>query len=192
MLQNIFFTPVFAHVFQSEVLNSIQTEIETQLLTIRENQKPSPWGDSVSTTFDFDVKVNDIENYKLDTLKNMIFWSVKEYFKSLEYPFEQLNLSESWFNICSKHGFQYDHTHPQSKISGVYYYSTNSTDGGIRFQSPNTMMHFSGFPSDGCDISSVTYKPRVGQLLLFPSWLTHRVNLNTTDSERISIAFNLE
>jgi uncharacterized protein (TIGR02466 family) len=192
MLQNIFFTPVFVHKFQGEILDNIQTEIEKQLPEIRKNQQASPWGDAVTTTFNFDATVNDIENYKLDMLKNMIFWSIKEYFKSLEYPFESIKISESWVNICNKHGFQFDHTHPRSKISGVYYYSTTGSDGGLRFQNPNPMMHYNGFPSDSNSVSAVTYKPSVGQLLLFPSWLTHRVNLNTTDSERISIAFNLE
>ena len=33
--------------------------------------------------------------------------------------------------------------------------------------------------------------PVENQLLLFPSWLSHRVEPNLTEGERISISFNL-
>jgi len=32
--------------------------------------------------------------------------------------------------------------------------------------------------------------PVTGDLLIFPSWLLHRVNMSQSDDERISIAFN--
>ena len=32
--------------------------------------------------------------------------------------------------------------------------------------------------------------PVTGDLLIFPSWLLHRVNMSQSDEDRISIAFN--
>jgi hypothetical protein len=32
--------------------------------------------------------------------------------------------------------------------------------------------------------------PVTGDLLIFPSWLLHRVNLSRSEEDRISIAFN--
>ena len=34
-------------------------------------------------------------------------------------------------------------------------------------------------------------KPKVGKLLLFPSWLEHGVHINHTDHERMSVSFNI-
>lgn len=191
MIQNLFFTPIFAHNFSGIALDKIQKEIAEILPVIRSKENASPWGDAVTTTFNFD-RVNDIETYNLDILKDAIGWAVKEYARELDYTNPIFKMSESWFNFCNKGGFQHDHSHPRSRISGVYYYQTNGEDGKIRFQNPNPNINFSLFPADATDIDAVSYRPAVGRLLLFPSWLMHRVNLNSTDHERISIAFNLE
>ena len=37
-----------------------------------------------------------------------------------------------------------------------------------------------------------SHHPKVGELLLFPSWLPHFVSPNTSDQNRISISFNVE
>jgi uncharacterized protein (TIGR02466 family) len=191
MIENLFFTPIFAHQFSGVVLDKIQTEIFNALPAIRSKEGDSPWGDAVTTTFNFN-RINDIDTYNLSILKDAIGWAIKEYAKELNYTNPIFKMSESWVNFCNSGGFQYDHSHPRTRISGVYYYQTNTEDGKIRFQNPNPNVNFSLFPADGTNIDAVSYRPAVGRLLLFPSWLTHRVNLNTTEHERISIAFNLE
>jgi uncharacterized protein (TIGR02466 family) len=37
-----------------------------------------------------------------------------------------------------------------------------------------------------------SHQPKVGELLLFPSWLPHFVLPNTSNEERISVSFNIE
>ena len=183
-------TPIFGRDITGDTLQVVQDQIGQVINTVHELRSDSPWGDAVTTTFEFNGK-NDISIYKLDALKDQIFIAVNEYCDALKYPGPDFKLLESWFNFCDIHGYQYDHTHPKSRISGVYYYASTGEDGSIRFQNPNPIMQFNGFPSDRVGIDAVTYKPKVGRLLLFPSWLTHRVNLNNTDNQRISIAFNL-
>ena len=190
MIEYWFPTPVFCHDFTGSILKRIQDEIHINLDYITKDKKNSPWGDTVKTTFDNNL-VNDVETYQLLELKNALFWAVDQYVTEIKYPEADFQLIESWFNFCEKNGFQYDHTHPRCRISGVYYYQTNTEDGKLRFENPNPIMQFNGFPSDRLPISSVNYTPKIGRMVLFPSWLTHRVNVNYTNHERISITFNL-
>jgi uncharacterized protein (TIGR02466 family) len=186
-----FSTPIFAFDLTGPALEKVQGEISScinQVKTISETTI-TQWGDSVSTTFD---GTNDIATYKLDILNDFLTDAVAEYTKSINYNGPKLELIESWFNFSKKEGYQYDHTHPHCRISGTYYYASNGKDGSIRFQNPNAHIHAHLFPADGMSMESISYAPKVGRLLLFPSWLVHRVNKNNTDHERISIAMNFK
>ena len=40
--------------------------------------------------------------------------------------------------------------------------------------------------------ADISVEPELGKLIIFPSWLVHYVQNNLDDSDRISIAFNIE
>lgn len=182
-------TPVFVYDFKDAQLEVIQTEIESALPTILNGLHDSPWGDNVNTTFERNGK-NDIKAYKLEHFASALDAALESYTNTIGYPSTKFNMIESWFNICKKNQFQYDHTHSTARISGCYYFKTNGEDGRIRFSNPNQIIHIGRFPADQIDIEAITYAPKIGRLLLFPGWLTHRVNVNNTDHERISVSFN--
>ena len=186
-----FSTPIFAYDLTGPALEKVQGEIANCLEQVRHvsENTTTQWGDSVTTTFN---GTNDIQAYKLDTLNAFLIDAVAEYIRSIKYVGPQVELIESWFNFYKKDGYQYDHTHPQFRVSGTYYYASNGEDGNIRFQNPNVHVHAHLFPADGMPMESISYTPKVGRLLLFPSWLVHRVNKNNTEHERISIAMNFK
>jgi uncharacterized protein (TIGR02466 family) len=189
-IENWFSTPIFVYDFEDNELSDIQSEISVVIESAKTCYQTSPWGDSVETTFDFNG-TNDIEKFKMSLFLSKIHWAVEKYTSGILYQGPSFVLTESWFNFSKTHGFQFDHTHAGSRISGVYYYQTSDNDGNIRFQNPNPFSHFRGFPADGVPSESINYKSKNGRIILFPSWLTHRVNKNLTDNERISISFNL-
>ena len=189
-LENWFPTPIFVHDFEDAELSEIQSEISSVLPTVKTCYQESPWGDSVETTFDF-AGTNDVARFNMNLFLSKINCTVEQYVNSIRYQGPALVLNESWFNFSKTNGFQFDHTHAGSRISGVYYYQTSDKDGSIRFQNPNPFVHFRGFPADGVPNESISYKSKNGRIILFPSWLTHRVNRNLTTNERISISFNL-
>ncbi len=182
-------TPIFVHTFEGEELNIIQSEITSALPNILAGLHDSPWGDNVNTTFERNGK-NDIHAFKLHQFESALMAAVDVYAEKIGYPKTNFKMIESWFNICKNGQFQYDHTHSTAHISGCYYYDTNELDGKIRFANPNPIIHIGRFPADKIEIEAVTYAPKVGRLLLFPGWLTHRVGVNNTDHNRISVAFN--
>jgi len=75
-------------------------------------------------------------------------------------------------------------------ISGTYYYQTSGDDGDIVFRTPNPFVELELFPLGGTVDKLYNIKPKVGKIVLFPGWLSHKVESNITDNDRISISFN--
>jgi uncharacterized protein (TIGR02466 family) len=104
-------------------------------------------------------------------------------------------ITEAWININQKGHFNYSHDHPGSLFSAVYYVKGGADKGELELKTPITAHtytisnemagSFNAFTGHAMVIPPVT-----GDLLIFPSWLLHRVNMSRSDEERISIAFN--
>jgi uncharacterized protein (TIGR02466 family) len=104
-------------------------------------------------------------------------------------------ITEAWININQKGHFNYSHDHPGSLFSAVYYVEGGADKGDLELKTPiaphtytisNEMVgSFNAFTGHAMLIPPVT-----GDLLIFPSWLLHRVNMSQSNEDRISIAFN--
>ena len=137
-----------------------------------------------------------IFNGKLKKLKQFCEEHIKTYVEQVIYPKEELDfyITQSWLNITKPGEFHHDHSHNNSLISGVFYISTEEDD-KITFSDPNAKVkelikfeqkEYNLFNSTSWFFPSVT-----NELVLFPSWLNHKVDTNekaTTD--RISLSFN--
>lgn len=182
-----FHTPLLIKESSGEQLTAIQSQISEVYKTL--NVPENVGDDTVKTTYDFSGN-NDIVTYKLTHLHDFLIEGVNEYCDSVGYNGPLLKLDTSWFNVSGRGGYHSDHVHPNCRISGVYYYQTNGNDGNIRFRDPNPYSVFGNWPFDGIERTFVSYAPKVGRVVMFPSWLSHRVAVNQTDDTRISIAFN--
>jgi uncharacterized protein (TIGR02466 family) len=96
-------------------------------------------------------------------------------------------LSTRKFNICFE-----PYSHPGYTISGIYYYRVSAEQGGLGFNNPNPIVYNAGFPEGRTSPQSIELIPSDGDIILFPSWLQHGTYENTSDEERISIAFNID
>jgi hypothetical protein len=102
-----------------------------------------------------------------------------------------------WININPPGSYNEYHHHEFSFFSGAYYLSTTEQTGSIRFLNPipvhdwviptNIIKEFNSFNSKSWEII-----PKSNLLLLFPCWLRHGVNENTSNVDRISISFNTQ
>jgi uncharacterized protein (TIGR02466 family) len=105
----------------------------------------------------------------------------------------------SWVSIKTPGDSHTPHIHPNSLISGVYYFDENLKECPITFADPGSTVNKnatisvlrnknseSTFASD-----HVTLDVRLGELVLFPSYLKHMVETNQTTQNRYSLAFNI-
>lgn len=104
-----------------------------------------------------------------------------------------LELAACWAMVNGRAASSTTHCHPNSFLSGVYYVSTFEESGDIFFQDPRHVACM--FPCPVTEFTPwtlrrVSYRPRSGGMLIFPSWLYHGVEPNLSDTPRISMGFN--
>jgi uncharacterized protein (TIGR02466 family) len=104
-------------------------------------------------------------------------------------------ITEAWININQKGHFNTSHDHPGSLFSAVYYVKGGADKGDLELKTPISPHTYtiSGEMVGGYNAftgHAMVIPPVTGDLLIFPSWLLHRVNMSQSDEERISIAFN--
>lgn len=97
-----------------------------------------------------------------------------------------------WGNINPKGGYNLTHVHPSGWMSCVYYINLPEGCPGITFEDPRPAKIMDFQQSCLRDDNYFTHQPTTGDLVIFPSWLPHFVNPNTTDELRMSISFNVE
>jgi len=102
-------------------------------------------------------------------------------------------ITQSWLNYTEQNQFHHEHSHPNSYISGVYYINANKEIDNITFLKPNdyativpSIVKYNTFNS-----SSWTLDVETQDIILFPSFLPHKVGTKKENNKRISLAFNV-
>ena len=133
---------------------------------------------------------------KLKKLKQFCEQQLKKYVNDIITPKEELDfyITQTWLNITKPGEYHPEHSHPNSIISGVFYISTEEDD-KIMFSDPNANVRevivFSSKEFNIWNSPSWFFPSNNNELILFPSWLNHRVDVNkTATTNRISISFN--
>lgn len=180
-LYNLFSVPVLRYT-ADESYDDIQCEVKKALSKY----------DNFKRSYDF------IEKYDCKLLKDRIEKSCLSYLHhsrwSGVYDKSQspVKLENSWVNFGKRGESHKQHVHPGHKISGVYYFRVSREQGSIVFQNPNPVSNTCEFPSGQIFSSFTNVIPYDGDIILFPSWLSHGTTESTSDEERISIAFNID
>ena len=139
---------------------------------------------------------NYIFNGKLKNIKQFCEEQLKIYVEQVISPKEELDfyITQSWLNVTKPGEYHHKHYHSNSLISGVFYISTIEDD-KITFTDPNVkvreLIKFEPKEYNVWNATNWFFPSVTNELILFPSWLEHRVEVNekaTTD--RISISFN--
>tara|TARA_Y100001951_G_C11239845_1_gene239811 strand:+ start:342 stop:992 length:651 start_codon:yes stop_codon:yes gene_type:complete len=133
----------------------------------------------------------------LKDIKKFIEYHLKQYLKEIEgidTNLAGLRTTQSWLNITKPGEYHNPHYHPNSYLSGVFYIQCLPKD-SINFDNRTYGLYNNmKFPMKKPTIwNSTAAKVDVkeGDLLIFPSWMSHHVDRNETkNKERISLSFN--
>ena len=145
---------------------------------------------AVNNSFSSNNKVLDdpeLKNIKKFVLENLNFYLKKVISPNSEN--NELYLTESWIAKTKKGEHHHTHSHSNSILSGVLYLNTINKD-GIVLYSPHRPRIDISRDNNTRDYNNLNIIVKNGDLILFPSTLMHSVKTNTSDKERISLAFN--
>ncbi|MEL6520914.1 MAG: TIGR02466 family protein [Pseudomonadota bacterium] len=106
----------------------------------------------------------------------------------------ELQLEDIWINILPEGGIHTAHIHPNSVISGTTYVAMPEGTPAIKFEDPRLAMMMAApprTPDARAELRQFIYiQPKVGDVLLWESWLRHEVPMNMAEGDRISVSFN--
>ena len=134
-----------------------------------------------------------LRHKEMTKLRDFIETKVAEYFKIVYNPKHNVNLriTQSWVNFTEPGQFHHKHAHPNSFVSGVFYPQANRETDKIYFYKDGFQQI--KLPPENWNIwnsESWWFDVGTGNLLLFPSGLTHMVEPVQGDQTRISLSFN--
>ena len=118
----------------------------------------------------------------------------KEIMGFLKLADAELAVSGAWANFAKPGTSHHVHTHPNNFLSAVYYLNTPQGANTINFLDPRDQAHVIApqvSQRSAHTASQVTVEVAPGRLVMFPSWLRHSVDVNTSNEVRVSIAINL-
>lgn len=99
-----------------------------------------------------------------------------------------------WATVLAPGAAHKLHSHPNNFLSGVYYVRTGEGADTLNFHDPRKQASVIRPPVTELtaqNTDQVVVRVREGTLLLFPAYLEHSVDANTSPDERVSISVNL-
>lgn len=147
----------------------------------------------------FKLNFNDkLPKDKAEEIENVFKDQAELFLKELTGKQIDLFLSESWTDHIKKYGYNTPHDHSGSNVIGVYYVKAQDNCGDLLLHDPRGATNFISqydINTEGYLVSGRSYyrvKPKVGNLILFPSYVVHSVQPNMNDETRLSLAMNFK
>ncbi len=134
--------------------------------------------------------LNEIE---MNNINNFCNEALQTYFEKIINPITKTNIriTQSWLNYTNTKQFHHEHNHPNSILSGVFYFSADENKDTICFRKEEykqIQILFKG--ANDYNTYQTDIKVQSGDLVLFPSNILHFVPQVQTSKTRISLAFN--
>ena len=146
-----------------------------------------------------DGNITSNNNYILNqkvfgSLKEDIYLRVEDYFKKVLSYTDAVTpyITQSWLNYTETNQYHHKHAHPNSIVSGVFYINCHEEFDKIKFFKESykaikpEIKDWNLYNSE-----SWWFTVKTGDIILFPSSLTHMVETKEGDNTRISLAFNV-
>ena len=139
---------------------------------------------------------NYILNQKVfSKLKEDLDLRVQDYFNKVLSTTDAVTpyITQSWLNYTETKQFHHKHQHPNSLVSGVFYVNCHEELDKIKFFKENSYQAIKPEIKDWNLYNSESwwFTVKTGDIILFPSSLTHMVENKEGTNTRISLAFNV-
>ena len=182
-INGIFPTPVY--------ISKLNRELTSLELKFVEKNKKSVYKNDGNTTSNNNYILNEKQ---FVNIKKELDLRIKDYFDKIICPANKITpyITQSWLNYTETNQYQHKHAHPNSLVSGVLYINCHEEYDKIKFFNDK----YSTIKPETKDWNiwnSETwwFSVKTGDVILFPSSLTHMVENKEGTNTRISLAFNV-
>ena len=182
-INGIFPTPIY--------MSKLDRELSKKELTFIDKSKLDHYKNEGNIT----SNDNYILNQKVfSSLKEDLYLRVQDYFNKVLSTTDAVTpfITQSWLNYTETNQYHHKHEHPNSLVSGVFYVNCHEEFDKIKFFK-NGYKTIQPETKDWNLYNSETwwFTVKTGDIILFPSSLTHMVETKEGDNTRISLAFNV-
>ena len=186
--------PILLHDFAIKNFN----EIKDDLIKFAYDEKKSSPGYTKSNIGGWQSHTNYQDSKNI--LNEVLIEPVVRYYKENEIFHQDslIRFNAMWININPPGSHNRTHLHPNSDLAGVFWIKLPPHSGRLEFTNPygyqysNVYTQFNQKLRDDLSIHpSIVCDPVEGKVVLFPSYVFHRVEENESDEDRISVSFNL-
>jgi uncharacterized protein (TIGR02466 family) len=182
-ISNIFPTPIYMSKLDREL-----TSLELKF--VDENKK-----DFCKNEGNIASSNNYILNEKLFlNLKKELDLRVKDYFKKVLSITDAVTpyITQSWLNYTETNQYHHKHAHPNSLVSGIFYINCHEELDKIKFfKEAYQTIKPETKDWNLWNSESWWFPVKTGDIIMFPSSLTHMVENKEGTNTRISLAFNI-
>ena len=182
--------PVSIHEFSVDGFGDIKSELIDYAYDLKDQD---PDGNKISNVGGWQSKGFNVRNE--DVLQNFLGRSITQ-IQNIRCGVE-INIY-AWVNINQTTNYNMKHNHPWSDLSGVLWIKTPDNCGKLTFESPynftgnKEICAYTGeYKHRTNSFLTYFYEPYEGGMLIFPSHLTHWVQPNESEEDRISVSFNI-
>jgi len=184
IINNIFPTPIY--------LTKIDRGFTKQELQFVKEQKKH----CTKNAGNINTKDNYILNRKeFKNIKKFLDKHCRNYLDTVICPKNNIELyiTQSWLNYTEENQFHHRHKHPNSVVSGVFYFDSDIQKDKILFSKGGYQQIRPEIDKEKFNLwnSETWFFPvETGNLFMFPSSTTHQVETKKGNNTRISLAFN--
>ncbi len=170
-------------------LNALTPKIEELFSQVRENSKLES-GDAISTvSIDRNFQPHTWE--ELADFQNWLGGRIAEIRRAHAFVYTHSEVTESWINKHGRTGQTLEHNHNNVTFAVAAYLKLPPGSGYIEFKDP-LEYHKTINPIFPEESLYKALPAETNDVLIFPGWMRHRVQPNTTDQERMVLTFNIK
>jgi uncharacterized protein (TIGR02466 family) len=182
-INGIFPTPIY--------ISKLNRDITTKELSFIDKTKLDTFNNEGNKTSNDNYILN---NKAFKNLKEELDLRLQDYFDKIISTINNVTpyITQSWLNYTETNQYHHKHQHPNSLISGVFYINCHEEYDKIKFFNDTyktirlEIKDWNLYNSE-----SWWFPVKTGDIILFPSSLSHMVETKQGDNTRISLAFNV-
>ena len=159
-------------------------------LTDDKLSQPKEWNCSVQSSFETD------NNFSWDYFYECIKPNLIDMHQQLNgNPLHQFKMTEAWLNKYERGDSQEVHTHiggDDCTFSLAYFAQYAENDAKFIFYDPDQTKHLGNYSKHYSTVNTWFPDVQEGDIIIFPSWLHHQVDVQRSDTTRITVSANFK